>query len=241
MRHSPLAIAFTALLFSAGAASAQTTHTVGVSGFAFVPPNITIQLGDTVQWVFSGFMDHTVTENLGAFDQPLTPANPMVTIQFDPSFLTANPRPNDRYDYFCIPHLFFGMVGSVTVVSPAWTDIGFGLAGTSGVPSFVGSGQVAAGSAGSLTLTNANPNAYSILFVTLGTITPTPFFGGTLAPVPPTIFIALTLDGAGGHHTPFLFPAGVPSGSVLTAQWGVTDPGATQGVALSNALQATTP
>lgn len=48
------------LSVSVGVASAQTTHVVNQVGFTFVPADITVNPGDTVEWHwFSGI--HTVT------------------------------------------------------------------------------------------------------------------------------------------------------------------------------------
>ncbi|MBI4880571.1 MAG: hypothetical protein HY812_13075 [Planctomycetes bacterium] len=218
------------------------THNVGLSGLNFVPKDITVAEGDTVVWTHSGAMSHTVTEDLGAFNQPLNSANPTVTVVFSTAFLAANPRVNNRYDYHCIPHQSFGMVGSVTVtVASAWTDIGFGLAGSSGVPQLAGTGTLQPSTSGSLDLTNGAGGAFAILFVTVGPNTPTPFYGGVLATVPVSLQLPLTLPASGNLPLPFVMPAGVPPGLKLTCQWGIQDAGAVQGVALSNAVQATTP
>lgn len=228
------------LLVSAGAQAA--THNVGVSGFTFVPKDITIAEGDTVVWNWSGLAPHTVTEDLGAFDMPLDSMHPTVKIVFDTAFLAANPRMNNRYDYHCTFHVQFGMVGSVTVTpATAWTDIGLGLAGTNGVPALVGTGTLAASSMGSIALSGAKSGAFSILFVTVGANTPAPFYGGMLATVPVSLQVPLMLPNTGGVTLPFTMPTGVPPGLKLTCQWAIQDGAAVQGVALSNAIQATTP
>ncbi len=237
----PISASFLVLAVSAAGALAAT-HNVGLSGLNFVPKDITIVEGDTVIWTHSGTMSHTVTEDLGAFSQPLNSANPTVTVVFDTAFLAANPRVNNRYDYHCIPHQSFGMVGSVTVTpASAWQDIGFGLGGASGIPQLVGTGTLQASSSGSLDLSNGAGGAFAILFVTAGPNAPAPFYGGTLATVPVSLQLAVILPASGSLSLPFVMPAGVPSGLKLTCQWGIQDAGAVQGVALSNAVQATTP
>ncbi len=65
----------------------------------------------------------------------------------------------------------------------AWTGLGFGLAGVTGLPSLSGAGTLAAGSADSFTLGNANTSAAVLLFTALSS-TPVPFKGGTLAAFP---------------------------------------------------------
>ena len=42
----------------------------------------------------------------GGFDEPLTAANPLVSVTFTDA---------GAIDYFCIPHCGFGMTGSITV------------------------------------------------------------------------------------------------------------------------------
>jgi len=130
-------LAALASLLLAGALSAQTTHVVQQVGFDFIPQDITIDVGDTVEWQWS-MGDHTVTEGTGpfpdgseAFNDLLSAGNPTVSVTFDAAFLAANPRPGNLYDYYCVPHLAFGMVGTVTVAeSPA--DLGATLAGAIG-------------------------------------------------------------------------------------------------------------
>lgn len=222
-------------------ASGATTHTVKQIGLTFSPQNITIDQGDSVQWLWNTGL-HTVTENQGAFNSPLDSGNTSVTLTFDAAFLAANPRLNNRYDYHCAFHIQFGMVGSVTVNVPdPWVDLGFGLAGTHGIPALAGQGPMSGNSSNSLDLTNARTNALCILFVTVGPNTPTPFAGGTIATVPVSTLVVLNTGASGAVPIPFVLPTGVPTGTLLTFQYGIDDPVATQGAALSNALQVKTP
>jgi hypothetical protein len=123
----------------------------------------------------------------------------------------------------------------------AWTDLGSGLAGAGGVPSFVGGGTLATGSPGTLTLSNAAPSARAFLFLSFAS-TPTPFKGGTLIPVPVALTLPMVTDGAGGLPLSWTsWPGGLPSGTTLYLQYAIADVGAPAGTALSNALQATTP
>jgi plastocyanin len=100
------------------APSAQTTHDVTTSGFTFLPADITIQMGDTVRWTMAGPF-HTVTDSpsLGAplFDTAILPTGGVFEFTFDEAAIAQSPRPNGVYDYFCTPHVSFGMIGSVTV------------------------------------------------------------------------------------------------------------------------------
>jgi hypothetical protein len=122
----------------------------------------------------------------------------------------------------------------------AWTSLGSGLAGASGVPQLVGTGALTTGSTGSLSLSNAAPAARAILFISLSS-TPAPFKGGTLVPNP-VLWSLWDLTSWGGtlEHD-FHWPAGIPSGTAIFFQYTSLDGAAVQGVALSNALRADVP
>ncbi|MCB9898494.1 MAG: FG-GAP repeat protein [Planctomycetes bacterium] len=135
--------------------------------------------------------------------------------------------------------------GRVEVVSlssgtPAWTDLGFALAGLAGPPSLVGTGSLLGGSPGALTLTAAAPSALCFLFVSLSS-TPSAFKGGILATVPVDASFALGTSATG--ELPIAWAAWQPglSGLVLSFQYGIKDVGGPYGVALSNAVQASVP
>jgi plastocyanin len=92
-----------------------TTHTVNQDGLTFAPGEITIEVGDTVEWIWSGG-SHTVTSGTDLndpevgdlFDAPLNSSNPSFAFTFTEV---------GSFDYFCRPHLNFGMTGTVTVTS----------------------------------------------------------------------------------------------------------------------------
>lgn len=97
----------------ASLASAQTTHVVNQTGFQFVPDTLTIAVGDTVQWVWSGG-PHTVTSGApctpdGLFDMPLTAGSPVASFTFTSA---------GSFEYFCLPHCLIGMDGVVQVAAP---------------------------------------------------------------------------------------------------------------------------
>ncbi len=129
----------------------------------------------------------------------------------------------------------FGPIVIGTAPNP-WTDIGFGLAGISGIPSLVGTGPLLPSTAGTITLSNAKPASTALLFLSLAS-TPIPFKGGTLAAFP---FIAtITLPtGSGTLALPYVWPTGVPNGLSVYFQFGIGDPAADKGVSLSNTEQA---
>jgi hypothetical protein len=123
----------------------------------------------------------------------------------------------------------------------AWTDLGSGLAGSHGVPRLSGSGTLAAGTPGSLSLKDAAPSAVSLLFVSF-THTPVPFKGGTLVTVPIAFQFTLLTGPAGTLTLPWAsWPGGLPHGFALYFQFAIQDAAAVQGVALSNALRGVVP
>ncbi|HKX45348.1 MAG TPA: plastocyanin/azurin family copper-binding protein, partial [Planctomycetota bacterium] len=130
MRTPSLAAAL--LLCGAGLAEAQTVHTVQLFSATFSPKNITIQVGDTVRWVWVTGLHNvesgTLTTdafgnwvgvhdgNFTSGDLVLIPPGPY-EVTFDYAFLAGNPMPNNLYPYYCENHLP-GMTGTVKVVAP---------------------------------------------------------------------------------------------------------------------------
>jgi hypothetical protein len=124
--------------------------------------------------------------------------------------------------------------------SAQWADLGYGLAGTNGVPLLVGTGTLVAGSPGTLKLSDANPNKLAVLFISKQSF-PAPFKGGILATVPPLISFMLRTSPSGTINLSWPhWPGGAP-GSTWYFQYGIVDSGGPAGAALSNALRATQP
>ena len=107
------------LLVCAGAAHAATVSvTVAPGGeLSFDPPNVTIELGDTVEWTW-GSSGHSSTSGTpdspdGIWDSGIHNAG----FTFSFTFSTAG-----TFNYYCSPHgSCCGMVGSVTVAAPTPT------------------------------------------------------------------------------------------------------------------------
>ncbi|MSP60562.1 MAG: hypothetical protein EXR72_09530 [Myxococcales bacterium] len=95
------------------------TVNVGAGGAFFAPPNVVINIGDTVHWVWlvSG---HNVVSGMGgvADKKFCSPAGmncgaaptSLAGTTYDVKFTQAG-----TYPYFCAPHIGAGMKGSVTV------------------------------------------------------------------------------------------------------------------------------
>lgn len=216
------------------AAVEAATITVTQINTTFSPKDITINVGDTVKWVWTSTF-HTTTEDNTAWDLPLDSGHTTQSVTFSAAFLLANSRPGNLYPYHCTFHVGFGQVGSIKVNT--WKDLGFAKAGTSGLPALLGTGALQTGQAGSLNLTNARPSSLAILFLSAGPNTPVPLLGGTLAAFPIVSSLSLATGPTGSLPLPFVYPGGAPAGLNLTFQYAIQDPVATNGVALSNAVQ----
>ena len=123
---------------------------------------------------------------------------------------------------------------------PTWTDLGSGLAGVNGIPSLVGTGDLTNGSAGTLILSNAAPQAPAVVFISLGS-TPVHFKCGTLVPVPVDLQFLLATSGAGSIPLAWASWPGGLSGVSLYFQYALADAAAACGVSISNAVRADVP
>lgn len=227
-------------------ASAQVTHEIKQIQQTFVPANPVIHLGDTVVWKWSQGT-HTITEGVdGTFDGNeafhliISISQQSASLTFDSTLVQVlHPPVGGVYDYFCVPH-FPGMAAKLTIVTP-WTDLGFGTVGSNGLPILKGFGSMYGGSTGNLRMSHARVNAPTILFVGVGPTSPLPFAGSMFLPNPIRLTWVGTTGPTGKATLPFVLPATVPSGVLMTFQYAIDDPAATDGVALSNGLTALTP
>lgn len=121
-----------------------------------------------------------------------------------------------------------------------FANMGFGIAGVSGIPVLSGSGSTSAGGAGALQLSSAAPNSTSILLLSLdrGLFAPTggPLKSSVLVTSNAILVLTVPTDAAGGWTLPFVLPPGQVIVPELYAQCAVIDATVTQGVSLSNAL-----
>jgi len=115
MFQRALASAAFVLLFGSGAFAA--THQITQSGLTWVPNEISIEVGDTVEWIYTAG-SHTVTHGTDdsnppldqkLFDEPLTSGASLVTY----TFLDAGDVP-----FYCRPHRTLGMTGVIHVNQP---------------------------------------------------------------------------------------------------------------------------
>ncbi len=90
------------LLAASGAGAA--TVDVSITGFAFSPPGVTINVGDTVRWTNNDAFTHTSTSDTGAWDSGLLGNGATYSFTFSSE---------GTFPYHCVFHP--SMLGSVTV------------------------------------------------------------------------------------------------------------------------------
>lgn len=102
------------------AGGGPTTHTVQLFSLSFSPNSLTIDQGDTVDFVWVTGVHNVESGVDGDFDGAFSSGSPVsdpntFSVTFDGAFLAANPMPGNVYDYYCIVHLGGGMTGTITV------------------------------------------------------------------------------------------------------------------------------
>lgn len=212
------------------------TITVTQVGSSFSPKNVQINVGDSVKWVWTS-TNHTTSELHNYWNLVLDAAHPTQTVTFDKAFLLGHQHGGNLYNYLCQVHPF-EQTGTVKINT--WLDLGYAKAGTNGLPALGGMGALQTGQSGSMNLVNARPNSLALLFMAVGTSTPVALAGGTLAAFPIAGALSVTTNGSGIVPLPFTYPGGALAGLDLTFQYAIQDPVATNGVALSNAVQTFT-
>ncbi len=106
------------------AAAGQTVHTVELMHINFLPPELTIRLGDTVHWVWIEGIHNVesgiVQKGFGVHDGRFRSGDPDFALEFsllfDRQFVDAQPAPEGIYPYYCLVHSFKGMTGVIEVV-----------------------------------------------------------------------------------------------------------------------------
>ncbi|MCK6447609.1 MAG: hypothetical protein L6Q99_14550 [Planctomycetes bacterium] len=122
-------------------------------------------------------------------------------------------------------------------VPNAASEQGFGSVGSNGlVPTLGAWGSLGSGASATVQVVLGPANTRSLLVVSTGAA-PKPFFGGTLVPATPASALHPLKTDADGRAQFVLAGGGGPQD--LWLQWLVRDPGASQGVGLSNAVKVT--
>ena len=105
-------VALTLLATGGNITAATFDVQVGGTEPVFFPAALTIQPGDTVRWTWGGNMVHSVTSGRS------TPDGIFDSGTRRPPFVFSFTFPNaGTFDYYCVPHLDFGMTGVITVGS----------------------------------------------------------------------------------------------------------------------------
>lgn len=108
-----LSAAFVLIL---GSGAFATTHQITQTGFTWVPNDLSIEVGDTVEWIYSAG-SHTVTEGTDdssppigfkLFDEVLSAGSPLVSFTFTET---------GDVDFYCRPHRGLGMTGVIHVTT----------------------------------------------------------------------------------------------------------------------------
>lgn len=121
-----------------------------------------------------------------------------------------------------------------------WEDVGGGTVGANGFPNLAGSGTLIPGAPATLLLTSARPNALALIWFSFQS-NPTPYFGGTIYPLPIANQLFFFTNFLGSLQLQTAWPAGAPSGTEIWFQYLLEDPTSIYGITLSNAVKATTP
>ena len=97
MPRSILVLLFATLLGAFGSAGAQTTHTVEMHKYKFIPAEITIKAGDSVKWLNK---ERRAYHNIWFRDLGEDPAGEMFPKEFQ---IRTFDKPG-TYPYVCEPH-----------------------------------------------------------------------------------------------------------------------------------------
>lgn len=122
----------------------------------------------------------------------------------------------------------------------SWADLGNALAGTSGLPGLLGTGNLTDLAITTLTLGNTLPWTSAWLVIGFANAS-VPFKGGTLVPSPDVLVGPFAVDGTGGLVISAPWPVGVPPAFSIYLQEWIVDGAGPVGFAASNGLSATTP
>jgi plastocyanin len=95
---------------------AQSVDVGAGDGFSFAPESFTIEVGDTVEWVWVGSNHNVTADSVPAgSDWTGTPGAPDRLFDSGHTYRYTFEVPGE-YSYYCVPHRSAGMVGSFTVI-----------------------------------------------------------------------------------------------------------------------------
>lgn len=104
-----------------GGTNEPTTNEVGMQSQSFSPSEIEIEVGTTVTWTNGSSATHTVTSGTdGTHDGKFDSGDIAPGEEFSYTF-----EETGTFPYYCIPHVSFGMTGTVTVVEASGDNSGY--------------------------------------------------------------------------------------------------------------------
>lgn len=108
MKHITSIMMVILFAFASSISLAQALHIVEVTDFDFIPMNVNVAVGDTIEWQWIEG-NHTTTSD-STTGQNVWDA---VIDQFNPTFRFVITAPG-THSYHCTPHITLGMVGTIT-------------------------------------------------------------------------------------------------------------------------------
>jgi hypothetical protein len=132
-----------------------------------------------------------------------------------------------------------GTTDNTLTVADPFLDMGFGLAGTNGVPVLSASGVPVAGEQVCFDLSGA-PSDAAVTFVTGTASIVQAVKGGFLVPVPQYL-LNTPVDGSGELTLTGRWPDSIPSGTTCFVQCWIQDPAGPEGLSASNAIKIVSP
>jgi len=84
IRHVVFAVgAAAAVMWAAAGSTVAADQTVEIDNLAYSPPTVTVQVGDTVNWINADDVAHTATDADGSFDTEVIAPGTSVSVLFD--------------------------------------------------------------------------------------------------------------------------------------------------------------
>jgi hypothetical protein len=129
----------------------------------------------------------------------------------------------------------------ITVLAPtAWTLLGGGVGGATGIPTLLASGELACGSSIAFDIARA-PAHTAVLTVIGGTRVDLPLFGDTLVPAPQVALVLATTDATGSARVSIPIGVSLASAARPYFQHALPDASAPSGIAMTPGCSGTVP
>lgn len=122
--RTALILISTLFIFKISGAEPKTHRVLAYYNLQFVPKHITVNVGDTVEWLWVSAGHPIKSGKDGKHDGVFAtsssnredfPAGTKFRVKFSKKILRKHPKKRNLYHYYCVPHWHHGMVGSVKV------------------------------------------------------------------------------------------------------------------------------